>query len=56
MQPQQAFRTRVEILQLGSGTATGDALISGNVDVAMAAGPVLIDLRDKTLGHNTAKG
>jgi NitT/TauT family transport system substrate-binding protein len=47
---------RVEILQLGSGTATNDALISGNVDVAMAASPVLINLWDKTLGHNTVKG
>ncbi len=47
---------RVEILQLGSGTATNDALISGNVDVAMAASPVLINLWDKTLGRNTVKG
>ena len=47
---------RVEILQLGSGTATDDALISGNVDVAMAAGPVLIDLRGESPGRNTAKG
>src|ERR671933_2006473 len=47
---------RVEILQLGSGTATNDALISGNVDVAMAASPVLINILDKTLGRNPVKG
>jgi NitT/TauT family transport system substrate-binding protein len=47
---------RVQIVQLGSGTATNDALISGSVDVAMAATPVLINLWDKTVGHNTVKG
>jgi NitT/TauT family transport system substrate-binding protein len=47
---------RIEVVQLGSGTATNDALISGNVDVAMAATPVLINLWDKTFGHNTVKG
>ena len=47
---------RVEILQLGSGTATGDALISGNVDIAMAAGAVRIDLRGESPGRNTVKG
>jgi len=47
---------RVEIVQLSSGVATNDALISGSVDVAMAATPVVINLWDKTVGRNTVKG
>jgi NitT/TauT family transport system substrate-binding protein len=46
---------RVETMHLGSGAATNDALISGSVDVAIAAMPVIMNLWDKTVGHNTVK-
>jgi NitT/TauT family transport system substrate-binding protein len=46
----------VEVVRLASGTAVNDAIISGNIDVAMAGLTVLLNLRDKTLGQNTVKG
>jgi len=47
---------RVEVVQLGSGAAVNDAIISGGVDVAMAGTTVLLTLWDKTVGHDTVKG
>jgi NitT/TauT family transport system substrate-binding protein len=46
----------VEVVQLGSGAAVNDAIISGGVDVAMAGATVLLNLWDKTVGRNTVKG
>jgi NitT/TauT family transport system substrate-binding protein len=47
---------RVEVAKLGSGAAVNDAIISGDVDLAMAGTTVLLNLWDKTLGRNTVKG
>ena len=47
---------RVEVVQLGSGAAVNDAIISGGVDVAMAGTTVLLTLWDKTVGRNAVKG
>src|SRR3954469_16242328 len=46
----------VEVMKLASGAAVNDAIISGNVDVAMAGATVLLILWDKTVGRNTVKG
>ena len=46
----------VEVVRLGSGAAANDAIISGNVDVAMAGATVLLNLWDKTVGRNVVKG
>src|SRR4051794_8002115 len=46
----------VEVAKLGSGAAVNDAIISGNIDVAMAGVTVVLTLRDKTLGRNEVKG
>jgi NitT/TauT family transport system substrate-binding protein len=46
----------VEVVQLASGTAVNDAIISGSIDVAMAGLTVLLNLRDKTIGQNAIKG
>ncbi|MBM3601610.1 MAG: ABC transporter substrate-binding protein [Alphaproteobacteria bacterium] len=47
---------KVTIATLGSGAAVNDAMISGNIDVAMAGLTVLINLWDKTVGRNAVKG
>jgi NitT/TauT family transport system substrate-binding protein len=46
----------VEVVQLGSGAAVNDAIISGGVDLAMAGATVLLTLWDKTVGRNAVKG
>ncbi len=46
----------VEVVQLGSGAAVNDAIISGGVDLAMAGASVLLTLWDKTVGRNAVKG
>jgi NitT/TauT family transport system substrate-binding protein len=46
----------VEVVQLASGAAVNDAIISGSIDVAMAGLTVLLNLRDKTIGQNAVKG
>jgi ABC-type nitrate/sulfonate/bicarbonate transport system substrate-binding protein len=46
----------IEVVRLASGAAVNDAIISGNIDVAMAGLTVLLNLRDKTVGPNTVKG
>jgi ABC-type nitrate/sulfonate/bicarbonate transport system substrate-binding protein len=48
--------TVVEVVQLASGAAVNDAMISGSIDVAMAGLTVLLNLRDKTIGKNVVKG
>ena len=47
-------KPRVEVVQL-SGPAASDALISGSVDIAMSGTSAVINLWDKTLGHNTVR-
>ena len=42
----------VEVVRLTSG----DAIISGNINVAMGGFTVLFNLHDKTVGENSVKG
>jgi NitT/TauT family transport system substrate-binding protein len=46
----------VEVVRLASGAAVNDAILSGNIDVAMAGLTVLLNLRDKSVGPNMVKG
>lgn len=46
----------VEVSRLASGVATNDALLSGNIDLAMAGMAVLLNLWDKTVGSAPARG
>jgi NitT/TauT family transport system substrate-binding protein len=46
----------VEVVRLASGAAVNDAILSGNIDVAMAGLTVLLNLRDKSVGQNLVKG
>lgn len=47
---------QVSYQHLGSGPAMNDALLSGSADIAMAGVSVLLNMWDKTVGHNTVKG
>jgi NitT/TauT family transport system substrate-binding protein len=46
----------IEVVRLASGPAVNDAIISGNIDVAMAGLTVLLNLHDKTISQNPIKG
>jgi len=46
----------VEVVRLTSGVAVNDAIISGNINVAMGGFTVLFNLHDKTVGENSVKG
>jgi NitT/TauT family transport system substrate-binding protein len=47
---------KVDVVTISSGAAANDALISGTVDIAMAGSTVLLNLWDKTFGHDVIKG
>ena len=48
--------TTIEVVRLTSGVAVNDAIISGNIDVAMGGLTVPLNLHDKTRGENSVKG